>query len=311
MPVPPARRRVIERKVAAGAIGLAAVVVVSSFVWRFLFPDAWWSFELPPAPRMERFEAFSLYLWLQLVLIPIAWLMAAGVVVRALLRRRRPAAWLGAVLPVVVCLAAATLHAPFYGITTGLVDRVAGTLQRPVVVARQVAVSGMVTFTLAALFLCVVCVPHTPAGVRQAARTVAATLAGVVLTLFWLQMVLPMSDAWFPAHYNRPDLLVPFRPCHGALLWQTSKDRYDGSMDARQVARIDGVWLHFADPRTKGAPVWAVSAVGKWEYGYYWLNRADVTTLSVRRDDPAVVHCDSHVRSEPVAAAKWHRLGLE
>jgi hypothetical protein len=310
MPVPPARRRVIERRVAAGAIGLAALVAMSSLAWRFVFPDAWWSLELPPAVG-SGWEVFNLYLWLKPILIAIAWMMAAAVVVRTLLRRRRPAAWIAAALPVVVCLGAAALHAPFYGMTTGIVDRVAGTVQRPVLVARAVAVSGMVTFTLAALFLGVVCLRHTPAAVRQAARTVAATLAGVVLVLFWLQMVLPMSDGWFPAHYHQPELLMPFRPCRGALLWQMSRDRYDGSLHAHHFARIDDVWLHFADPRTNGAPVWAVSATGEWERGYYWLTRDEAATLRVRRDDPAVVRCDSRVRPEAVAPASWHRLGPE
>jgi hypothetical protein len=307
MPVPPARRRILERRIAAGAIGLAALFAMLALGFRFVFPDAWFSFQFPPAPG-RGLEAFNLYLWLWLVLKGFVVATILGAIVRVLTRRRWATAWIGLALPVVICLGAAVLHAAFYGITTRRVDRLAGDVEEPSLVAQALAVSGAVTFVLAACFLCVTSLRRTPPGVRQAARTVAATLIGVVLILFWLQMILPMSNGWEPVRWDAPELLVPVRPCRGATLWQPSAKRLRFPY---RFAVIDDVWLRFADPRANGASVWAVSASGEWEAAYYWLNRADVATLLVRSDDPAVVRCDSRVRVEPVAAAAWHRVGVE
>ena len=90
-------------------------------------------------------------------------------------------------------------------------------------------------------------------------------------------------------------------------------DRFREGEDpkAREIARIDDVWLHFADPRKGGAQVWAVSAAGLWREHYLWLDRTEADELRVRRDDPAVVRCDSRVRTETVAPAAWHWLGMD
>lgn len=168
----------------------------------------------------------------------------------------------------------------------------------------------IVTFGLAALLIVVTRLRHTRPVVRASALIAAATLAGVVLHLHFLLMVLPMTNHWLPAEWQRPDLLVPFRSCRGALLWATSRNRA-GEVRAYEVARVDDVWLRFADPRLGGASVRAVSAAGRWREGYLWLRQDDAARLYVRRDDPAVVRCDSRPRPEPVAPASWHLLGAD
>jgi hypothetical protein len=240
MPVSPARRRILERRVAAGAIGLAALFAVMALAFRFVIPDAWFSFEFPPAPG-RGLEAFNLYLWLWLVLKGFILATILGAIGRVLTRRRGATAWIGLALPVVICLGAAVLHAAFYGITIRRVDRLARDVEEPSLVAQALAVSGTVTFVLAACFLCVTSLRRTPPSVRQAARTVAATLTGVVLILFWLQMILPMSNGWEPVRWDAPELLVPVRPCRGATLWQPSAKCL---RPPYRFAVIDDVWLH-------------------------------------------------------------------
>jgi hypothetical protein len=123
----------------------------------------------------------------------------------------------------------------------------------------------------------------------------------------WILTVLPAQRGWVP-HESRADLLVPFRPCRGAWLWEVWTTP-GGEVSAHPYARIDDLWLHFADPRTAGARAWAVSVEGEWQEEYRWLTRVEAERFRVRLDDPMVVRCDSVARTSSIEAAAWHQLG--
>lgn len=124
-------------------------------------------------------------------------------------------------------------------------------------------------------------------------------------------VVLPSSNDWMPA--DDPygvERLVPFHACRGAVVW-LPYTRSDGEAAARDIGVVDDLWSRFSDPRKNGVHVEAVSLRGTWDYGYFWLAAADVVRLRVRRDDPAVMQCDTARRADPVSPAEWHRLGLD
>jgi hypothetical protein len=134
---------------------------------------------------------------------------------------------------------------------------------------------------------------------------VAAWIINAGLSLLvWVPAVLPFVNGWIPAEWNRPDLLVPVRPCRGALLWASD----DGGST---FGTVDDIWSHFADPRQGGASTRALSVSGRWRGDYSWLGANDLQSLRVRIDDPAVIDCDSRVRPERVEPAPWHKLGVE
>jgi hypothetical protein len=68
------------------------------------------------------------------------------------------------------------------------------------------------------------------------------------------------------------------------------------------IGRIDDLWLNFRGER-------AISFVGSFREGYYWITLPEARKLSVRIDDPAVIDCDGTWRREPVAPAAWHKIG--
>src|SRR6202008_3640475 len=103
----------------------------------------------------------------------------------------------------------------------------------------------MLTLALAVAFIVVTRLRRTPEVVGSAALITAWIVNAGLLLLFWVPMVLPLVNGWLPAEWYRPDLLVPVRPCRGALLWAS-----DGGM---KFGEVDDLWRHFADPRKDGA----------------------------------------------------------
>jgi hypothetical protein len=90
------------------------------------------------------------------------------------------------------------------------------------------------------------------------------------------------------------------------------RSRYDHRVRTYPFGRVDDLWTRFSDPRRNGAEVTAVSVRGEFLWGYFWLETIyEASRLWVRRDDPAVVRCDSRPRDERVVPADWHRFGLE
>ncbi|HYI07636.1 MAG TPA: hypothetical protein VEK57_01075 [Thermoanaerobaculia bacterium] len=294
----------LERRFTALTIGASVVFTAWVVAWRLGWVLGFWPVDWPPVPRMQGFEAFGLYAWLPLLVWAVVGAAGVGWVVRWVTGWRGATGWFAIAVPVLVCVEAAAVYAPFYWWTAQRVDRVAEMVEEPVIVVRRVAVSVVVTLGLAALFLCITRLRRTPAIVRQSAFTVTATLIGILLHLWWVQAFVPMTNDWIPADWRRPDLLVPARPCRGAMLWIP----HEWGMPA---GRIDDVWLRFADPRRGGEQVWAVSVSGQSWGHYFWLDRAEAERLQVRRDDPAVVRCDERPRTEVVAPAAWHRLGSD
>jgi hypothetical protein len=136
---------------------------------------------------------------------------------------------------------------------------------------------------------------------------VTATFVGLLLHLWWIQGIFPMTNRWVLPVGNQDELLVAVRPCRGAMLWEPG----DSRRYAREVGLLDGVWLRFADRRNGGREVWAVSVSSTWRPEYLWLTRAEIDRLRVRQDDPAVMRCDERPRRERVAPASWHVLGFE
>jgi len=223
---------------------------------------------------------------------------------------RRPRTTL--VVTVLPILLVAWLYVPFCLLTFPRVDRIQGEVPEPVAPMRQAGTSAVVTLLLAAVFLGVTHGPRTPGSARAAALTVAVTLGFLLVHIVWILLVFPLPPhEWPPPGRDRLDLLVPFRPCRGAIVWAVTRSPYHDQPSVYAFARVDEVWSRFLDPRRGGARVRAVSATGLWERGYFWLGAEDVEQLRVRRDDPAVVRCDSVPRPEVVAPARWHRVGAD
>lgn len=308
--MPPAHphRRLIERRLAGLAVGVALLFTGLVGVWRWGFDDAPWSIPLPPAPETSGWGTFNLYYWIDTVGMVVVGAMGLGLVVRLIAKRRGATAWIEVVLPVLICLQTAAFHAPFWAMTVRRAGRLTRVVEEPAAVVRALALNVVVTMLLAAALLCVTRLRRTPPMVRQSALAVAVVLASILLNLVWLQWIIPISNDWDPVDWRHPELMAPFRPCRGALLWKGRNFKDD--LWSYPVGRIDDIWLHFADPATPGRTVWAVSAFGEWEENYLWLRTADVVRLQVRRDDPAVVHCDSRPRPERVAPESWHRMGI-
>lgn len=101
----------------------------------------------------------------------------------------------------------------------------------------------MITLAANGLLIIATRTRHTPDLTRRTASAAAVVVTGVYLHLFWLCLVVPLSDAWLPAEWERADLLRPVRLCRGATLWLAG-DR------AIRIGRIDDLWSNFIDSRT-------------------------------------------------------------
>jgi hypothetical protein len=297
--------RAIERRVAGAAIGAATLFTLLVLSWRY-YPREW-SFPLLSWPPSDSLGPFRIYLPMAPLCVLVLLVILGCGFVRLVTGRRGATAWIAGALPLLVCVGAAAVYAPFRGMTTWRVDRIAGRLKEPLPGAVALSTSVVITFLLAALFIAVTRLRHTRPATRHVALTVGATVAGLMLQLFWFFLFIPFDVHWRESGARRDDLLIPFRPCRGAVLYQTT--HYGRHTTVDDIGRIDDLWLHFLDPRRNGAGVWAVSAA-TWR-DYFWLDRAEAAKLRVRSDDPAVIRCDSRVRPEVVSAARWHRVGTE
>jgi hypothetical protein len=296
--------RSVERRFVGLLIGAAVLFTANVLVWRFGSGAMWWE-SLPEWPRAERWGAFGLYASLMPLTIAAMVAMALAAIVRWALGAPVNVPGAEIILPVLTCLLVAGLYVPFAFISQPRMDRVQRLVFEPVLPMRILGMTATATMLLAAVLIVT-----TRQGRKRshAPLAMAAVLALVLAHLVWIILVFPIEDGWEPADRYRRDLLVPARPCRGALLWIV--ERYGDYEQPRAVARIDQVWSRFADPRDRGAQAWAVSAIGEWRQTYVWLVRPDMERLRVRRDDPAVVRCDARPRVEVVAPAAWHDLGI-
>jgi hypothetical protein len=300
--------KMLRRWVLILPVGLAALFTGAVLVWRLVYDDAPWSLAFPRVPRMHGLEAFELLLWLGPIGSAVSAAIVIGVVVRWITGWRRAATWIPVVLPMIICLFTAVLYAPLFGGVVYRVDRIAREVEEAAVFTRVLALAVLVTMGLSAAFLAVTWMRHTPSLVRETSRVTVAVLAAILANLVWWHWFLPPSNRWDPVDWQRSDLLVPFRPCRGALVWQAARL---GDVRHIPIGRIDDVWLHLVDGGARDDGAWAVSVSGTWRNDYTWLRRADVMQLRVRSDDPALAHCDSRPRVERVAPADWHRHGLD
>jgi hypothetical protein len=291
--------------VASAAILFAAAFTAAVLIWHFGFDDAWWSLPLPPVG--DDWNAFSLYAWAEVILL-IAFAVVAlfAVVLFAVRRRRSGAALLTFALPIMLAAGCAAIYWPFFGIGVRRVDRIRHLVKEPAFAYRRLAVLLALSLALSLLYLFAASLRHAPQLAGRVAAVALIVLAGVYLHIVWIPTILPATNDWQPVDWQRPDLLVRFRPCRGALLWLS---RSDGKIIP--MARIDDLWLRFADPRSGGTEQRAISAPLEMREGYAWLTIAEAEALSVRGDDPAVRPCDSRWRTERVLAAPWHTLGVK
>jgi hypothetical protein len=296
-------RRRIEVVVAAAAIVGATAFTAAVLVWHFDFDDAWWSLAFPVVADWNGFE---LYAWAEVILLiafAVVWLFAA--VLFAMRRRRSGAAFLTLALPVIIAAGCAAIYWPFFGAWVGRVDRVRHLIKEPAFAYRRLAVLLSLSLALSLLYLFSASLRRAPPLGGRVARVAIIVLAGVYLHIIWIPIILPAVNDWQPLDWQKPDRIIPFRPCRGALLWQ---ERSDGKIIP--IARIDDLWLRFADPRRGGMEGRAISAPLEMREGYAWLDVAEAEALSMRSDDPAVRHCDGRWRTERIAPASWHTLGL-
>lgn len=291
-------RRRHELAIVAAAVAGTALFAAAALLWRFAYDSEPWDLSWPSwprRPRLEGWDAFHLLSWIA----PVTVAVAACLFIAS--RWRRPP--IAAACAVLVCLQTATIYLPAAAHIAHRLDRVRGIVFEPMRELRELAAAAVITLTLAALYVAVTQNRRTRPATRYGALTVAAVLSGVLLHQAWLLMFMPVVRGWWPADMHRTDLLVPFRPCRGAMVWAVECDYvvpYGG---------VDDLWLHFDDPRDPRPPSPAVSLVGG-SSRYYWITGGEASKLSVRIDDPAVVRCDSRARAEVVAPESWHRIGL-
>jgi hypothetical protein len=290
--------------VASAAILVAAAFTAAVLIWHFGFDDAWWSLSLPAVG--EDWNGFALYAWAEVILLiafVLVWLVAVALF--AIRRRRAGVALLTFGLPAILAAGCAAIYWPFFGIQVRHVDRIRHLVKEPAFAYRRLAVLLVLCLALSLLYLFASSLRHAPQLTGRVAAVALIVLAGVYLHIIWIPMILPATNDWEPLDWQRAELLIPFRPCRGALLWVT---RPDGRVIP--IARIDDLWLRFVDPRTGGTEQRAISAPLEMRERYTWLNMAEAEALSLRSDDPAIRPCDGRWRSERVVAAGWHTLGV-
>jgi hypothetical protein len=279
-----------------GAVTVGGAVLFAAFVlvWRVAYDDAWWS--LPSFPRMTRWEAFDIYLWLK----PFACVAAMAILVVA--RVRRDARLVAPSLAVTVSFATGVIYLPLWFLRTERTDRLLGVVEEAGEI-QVLVVMAMLVLLLSIAFIAVTRARRTPQVTRQASLVVAMAVNAGLLLLFWVPMIMPFD--WSPMDRRGPGLFTPVRVCRGATVWMP------GPYDFTPIGTIDDIWLQFADPRKGNAPTYAVSVSGSWrKRAYYWLNSSDLQPLRVHSSDPALVDCDTTPRSVRVAPAKWHELGV-
>jgi hypothetical protein len=294
-------RRRVEIIVAGTAILVSAGFTAAVLVWHFGLDDAWWSF-----PIVNDWNGFELYAWADVILLAafvLVWLIAG--LLLAIRRRRLAVSFLTPAVAIILAAGCGAIYWPFYGLFEYRVDRVLRLVKEPALAYRRLAVFLAATLVLSLLYLLVASLRRAPPLAGAWARVALVVLTGVYLHIIWTLIVLPISNRWQPAEWQRPDLLTTFQPCRGAVLWLT---RGDGKIIP--FGRIDDLWLQFSDPRRGGTTGRAISVETEMRVGYAWLNPAEAGAFSVRRDDPAVIVCEGRWRTEPVAPATWHTIGV-
>lgn len=211
---------------------------------------------------------------------------APALLILLVILRRGRAIYLAAL----VAILTASLYAPFFFITFTRLDRVRGEVEELPPGARALAVSVVLSIGLALVY-----------GAVAKRLVPLVILCAVLLPLFFVVMVIPFTSDWYAEDWERPDLLIAFRPCRGATLW-----RGDGGSIA--LREIDDVWERFADPR-RGVTR-AISGAGWSTNDYFWLTEDEAKQFRLRADDPKVVECDSRARRELVHPAAWHKVGF-
>jgi hypothetical protein len=296
-------RRRVEVIVAGTAIVASAAFTAAVLLWHFGLDDVWWS--LPRFPAGDEWNGFELYAWADLIFSTavVAVSLSAGFLF-ATGRKRLASSSLPLTLAIVVAAGCAAVYWPFLSLYVYRTDRIRGLVKEPAIAYRTLVGFLVATLVMSLLYLAVASLRRAPPLTRKMAPVTLAVLVGVYLHIIWIPIVLPISNDWEPVNWERPDLLTTFRPCRGAVLWFR---RYDKIIP---FARIDDLWLHFADPRHGGSPSRAISVTMGWREGYAWLRPEEASSLLIRRDDPAVTRCDGHWRADRVAPASWHKLGI-
>jgi hypothetical protein len=250
-------------------------------------------------PMLSRIGPFAIFPWVAL------FGYVAVVIIAIVAMIRRNAQWIAACLALVISIATATFYLPLWFFRRPAIDRLHGEIEEPVRTLQAIVAVVMVTVVLGVLFVVITRLRQTPGITRRTALVTVAIVNAGLLHLFWFVVITPFDEGWRPFERDRPDLLIPVRPCRGAVVWAFTGRNY------HDIGTIDDVWLRFADPRNGRAPTFAVSVNGRWQREYYWLNSTDLLWMRVRKDDPALIDCDSRSRPERVAPADWHKLGFE
>lgn len=206
----------LRRALAIVAAVFAVVALTAIAIWAFAtFPE-----RREFGPTLEAFDTIADFRrWF------LQWATAL-VVLLAIFRRAR-AIYLGALVGIVTT----SFYAQFYFFRLPRLDRVRGEVFEYWPGARELAVAVAVSIGLALLYAALT---------RRHAPLVI--LCALLLPIWFLPFVLPYTGGWFPAEWDRPDLLIPYRPCRGAALWSREGSR-------PMMLRIDDIWEHFEHPR--------------------------------------------------------------
>ena len=217
----------------------------------------------------------------------------ALLVLLALLGRFRPV-YLGALVGIGV----AAMYWPFFHVTRPRVDRLRGRFEERQLDLRDMAVMVAVVIALALLYAIV--------ARRERVRALVPLLmlCAILLPLHLVVIVVPVGAPWWlPGEWDRPDRLIAFRPCRGALLWRIEEGRLP-----QIELHIDDRWQRFDDPRAGVRR--AISGEGLWAESYVWLSEEEARRFFLRSDDPRVIDCDDRARGERVRPAPWHKVGI-
>jgi len=253
------------------------------------------------------FDALVIYAWAYRALLVVLGVVCAIAIILVARRRRKAAVTaVDATLIGVVLAGAAVVYLPLALFTFPHTDRLHGRFDAFVPSFRLLFATVLVTVVAHAMFIIASRSRHTPEATRRTALVVAAVTCGLVLNLLWIPAIFPV-DGWWPSDWQRTDRMGPLRACRGATLWEVSLRR-DGEPFVYPIGRIDDLWLQFADP-SAGRPIRAISFVGNFREGYFWLSMSEANALRVRVDDPALKDCHGTWRRDPVAPAPWHKIG--
>lgn len=285
------------RRLAIGAVLLAAIYTASVLVWRFVFDSA----EAPRLPEMHGlFGGFAMYWWSGAALLVAA---ACALVLAACGRRRERVREFVVIVSALLSLTGVVaLYAPLCVARLTRFGRVRGPYEEPIPAMQLLFASLLFTTALAIGFVAMTQLLRVPANVRASAIATTVVIGMVCGHLIWFFFFIPFRPAWMPPDMPRTISYVSFRPCRGAALF---------SRGGNLVARIDDLWLHFNDPRDprSGHATPAISLELEWREGYGWLSLAEASQFRMHAADPKVMDCDARWRADVVAPLPWHSVG--